>query len=200
MVRRHFVCSRAGLGWRLVGPWRMQQIVRLTTRPFPMRRRLTGLSLMPSRLRMPALWNSTLRRHSSWRRCTHLPRSGRWKLCAGGIAADGGGNIYGTLYYDGLCEWCGLVYMLKKPAAGQSKWTFIAIHKFNRDAEDGIAPIGKLLTSTRRSTADHRRSEFQLRMRVGFKLRPLNAGKPQWAYSRLYRFKNPADGRTPIGV
>ena len=123
--------------------------------------------------------------------------NGRW--ARGGLAADEDGNLYGTLLYDGLCDTCGLVYMLRKPTTPQSKWTYLIIHKFNLSQEDGIAPTGKLvfhkgaIYGTTSAGAN-----FSCGCGSVFKLKPLNANRTQWAYSRIYRFKSFADGATPI--
>jgi len=122
------------------------------------------------------------------------------RFARGGLASDGDGNIYGTLYYDGACDPCGLVYMLRKPTGTQTKWTFSILFKFSNIAGNGFAPTGKLLF---REGAIYGTTTVGANASCGcgsvFKLRPLNAGKTQWAFTYIYRFQSPQDGSQPIG-
>ena len=122
------------------------------------------------------------------------------RFARGGLASDEDGNIYGTLYYDGACDPCGLVYMLRKPTKGQTKWTFSILVKFSNVPGNGFAPTGKLLFH---DGAIYGTTTVGANSACGcgsvFKLRPLNAGKTQWAFTYIYRFQNTQDGAQPVG-
>jgi uncharacterized repeat protein (TIGR03803 family) len=72
----------------------------------------------------------------------------------GGLAMDSAGALYGTTVYGGNCPinfpYCGTIYKLTPPAAGQTAWTHQLLHAFSQQVpiqgynEDGISPIAPL--------------------------------------------------------
>ena len=65
----------------------------------------------------------------------------------GGLAMDSSGVLYGTTYYGGNCAtnfpFCGTIYKLTPPAAGQTAWTYGFLHGFSTNP-DGIEPVAPL--------------------------------------------------------
>jgi uncharacterized repeat protein (TIGR03803 family) len=78
--------------------------------------------------------------------------NGSWPR--GGLAMDTTGTLYGTTFYGGNCPisfpFCGTIYKLAPPAAGQTAWTYSFLHGFSQQVpiggnnEDGISPISPL--------------------------------------------------------
>jgi uncharacterized repeat protein (TIGR03803 family) len=78
--------------------------------------------------------------------------NGSWPR--GGLAMDSSGALYGTTYYGGNCPiqfpYCGTIYGLAPPAAGQTAWSYSFLHGFSQQVpiqsnnEDGIEPISPL--------------------------------------------------------
>jgi hypothetical protein len=72
----------------------------------------------------------------------------------GGLAMDTTGALYGTTFYGGNCPinfpYCGTIYKLTPPAAGQTAWSYTFLHGFSQQVpiqgynEDGISPISPL--------------------------------------------------------
>ena len=72
----------------------------------------------------------------------------------GGLAMDTSGALYGTTYYGGNCPinypYCGTIYKLTPPAAGQTAWSYSFLHGFSQmvqignNNEDGIEPVSPL--------------------------------------------------------
>jgi uncharacterized repeat protein (TIGR03803 family) len=72
----------------------------------------------------------------------------------GGLAMDAAGALYGTTYYGGTCPmdfpYCGTIYKLTPPAAGQTTWSYQLLHAFSQLVpiqgynEDGIEPVSPL--------------------------------------------------------
>ena len=72
----------------------------------------------------------------------------------GGLAMDTSGALYGTTYYGGNCPinypYCGTIYKLAPPAAGQTAWSYSFLHGFSQmvpigsNNEDGIEPVSPL--------------------------------------------------------
>jgi uncharacterized repeat protein (TIGR03803 family) len=60
-----------------------------------------------------------------------------------GITADANGILYGTTQSDGNCSTCGIIYRLKPPPSGTTRWSFDTLHKFVL-SKDGIKPVGPL--------------------------------------------------------
>jgi uncharacterized repeat protein (TIGR03803 family) len=56
-----------------------------------------------------------------------------------GVVMDPSGNLYGTTLAGGdpQCPYCGVVFMLSPPPAGQTAWTETVIHRFTGGASDG---------------------------------------------------------------
>src|SRR5262245_21533277 len=63
----------------------------------------------------------------------------------GGVGLDAAGNIYGTTLYEGHCSTCGVLYVLKKPAAGETVWAFRVLHEFGKTLQDGIGPTAPVV-------------------------------------------------------
>jgi uncharacterized repeat protein (TIGR03803 family) len=78
--------------------------------------------------------------------------NGSWPR--GGLAMDSAGALYGTTFYGGNCPiqfpYCGTIYKLTPPAAGQTAWSYSFLHGFSQQVpiqgnnEDGISPISPL--------------------------------------------------------
>jgi uncharacterized repeat protein (TIGR03803 family) len=124
-------------------------------------------------------------------------RNAEWPR--GGVGLDAAGNLYGTTLYEGHCSTCGVLYTLKRPAAGETIWAFKVLHEFGKTLQDGIGPTAPVLIrdnviySTTSAGADPSCGCGET-----FSNTVPTAAKPVGTYRLLHRFSVRAKGSTPI--
>ena len=99
----------------------------------------------------------------------------------GPVILDDHGAVYGT-NYDGV------IYRLKPPAPGQTKWSFKVLYQLPGLAEQGALLAGRgALYATALGGANNQGSVYQIAPHKG-----------QWKATSLYDFKGGADGSVPL--
>lgn len=113
-----------------------------------------------------------------------------------GILRDKAGNLFGATSKGGPTD-KGIIYELKAPAAGQTKWTETVIWPFT-GGNDGAQPIGGLVSDKSGDLfGTTQLGGGTANAGVVFKLSRPAKGKTAWSLTILHRF-NGMDGAEPI--
>lgn len=116
----------------------------------------------------------------------------------GGLVADKEGNLYGTASAGGLCDDCGLVYMLSPPADGGAEWEYRVLHRFAGGEADGKGPLGTLTVRGNAIYGTASAGAGACDCGGIFRLKPRDRARTKWDYSLLYAFEERNRGATPV--
>jgi hypothetical protein len=103
------------------------------------------------------------------------------------------GALYGTAYYGGSAncfQGCGVIYKLKPPAPGTTKWTEQILYRFTGGA-DRFGPLGGLTRNAKSGAL------FGVTGTTVFMLKPPAAGDTVWMFQTLHQFTGGTDGQLP---
>jgi uncharacterized repeat protein (TIGR03803 family) len=114
----------------------------------------------------------------------------------GPLIRDGAGVLYGS--FPGWTSGLGVVYSLTPPAAGQTAWTFAALHIFS--GPDGSGPYSGVVHAPNGTFIGTTETGGRHGKGTVFALTPPQTAGGLWTEQVLYSFAGPAnnDGATPI--
>jgi uncharacterized repeat protein (TIGR03803 family) len=127
---------------------------------------------------------------------------------ASGLIMDGEGALYGTTEFGGR-NLQGVVYKLKPPASGSTKWTQTVLHDFHYNFatgdHDGANPGAGLVmdgTGALYGTTIGGGNPSSSGPGYGtvFKLTPPGPGQTKWKEQVLFRFAGGRDGWNPLSA
>jgi uncharacterized repeat protein (TIGR03803 family) len=120
------------------------------------------------------------------------------------LTSDGKGGFYGStvLGGDGPCDYygyagCGIVYHLRPPANGKTKWTETIIYSFQGGSDGDQPSAGMLLDPTTGVLYGTTFIGGNSNAGTVFALTPPAAGQSSWTETILYSFTGADDGGFP---
>ncbi len=119
---------------------------------------------------------------------------------AAALTSDSTGTLYGTTYTGGNADGDGTVFLLSPPGGGSKKWIQTVLHRFSKNAKDGIFPDSSVILDAQGNLYGTTTEGGINDAGVVFELaRPANEGDP-WKEIVLHRFTGGSDGGTPHGT
>ncbi len=114
----------------------------------------------------------------------------------GGLIADAAGNLYGVTRNGGPAD-IGTVYELVPPANGQTTWTEQVLYSFQRNATDGLYPLGGLLLDASGNLFGTTEQGGTNGDGTVFELSPPNGQHTSWSETVIHAFSG-SEGSLPV--